>query len=244
MPGWKRSLFKNLSLFWTIKKYITGTEYPKPMIQGIIFDLFNTLVYEDRQPSRFEEFSRLIGKNPEDYAYKKLFEKSFMTEIIEAYSKPTLALLRELGLRANEELIDRLVAVLNDCEPQSFKFYEDVKPMLNALGGKYSLGILSNCNSIVYSKIRLKLKLEETFGSVVTSWQIATLKPDKAAFAAALNAIGLNRDQVVFVGNSFKDDVRAAENFGLNAVLIDRRNRFPQYSYRIERLPDILKHIK
>ena len=70
------------------------------------------------------------------------------------------------------------------------------------------------------------------------------MKPEKAAFTAVLNAIGLNRDQVIFVGDSFKDDVRAAENFGMAAVLIDRNSRHPQYTNRIEHMGELARFLK
>ena len=122
--------------------------------------------------------------------------------------------------------------------------FDDVRPALAALKGKYRLGILSNCTALVYSAVRQRFKLEDTFDSVITSFQIGRLKPDKAAFVAAMNSLGLNRDQVIFVGNSFRDDIRAAENMGLNSVMIDRKNANPQYTNRIETLQGLSRFLR
>jgi hypothetical protein len=51
------------------------------MIKGIIFDLFNTLIYEERSKPRSVEFAQIIGKSMDDYDFMKGFEKCFMTSL-------------------------------------------------------------------------------------------------------------------------------------------------------------------
>ncbi len=214
------------------------------MIEGVIFDLFNTLVFETREKPRFVEFSQMINKNSQDYNYMKVFEKHFMTSVVPDFKIPIPEMLTELRIPFDEALVDRLAAVLMDFTPESFKFFEDVRPALATLKGKFRLGILSNCTALVYSVVRQRFKLEDNFDAVVTSFQLGRLKPDKAAFLAAMNSLGLNRDQVIFVGDSFKDDVRAAENLGLNSVMIDRQKKNPAYTNRIEALTELGRFLR
>ncbi len=51
--------------------------------------------------------------------------------------------------------------------------------------------------------------------------------PDRAAFRAAADALGLPPERVAFVGDLFWSDVRAAGRAGLPAVLLDRHDAWP-----------------
>jgi HAD superfamily hydrolase (TIGR01549 family) len=51
--------------------------------------------------------------------------------------------------------------------------------------------------------------------------------PDRAAFRAAVDRLGVGLDQVVYVGDLFWSDVRAAARAGLSALLLDRRDAWP-----------------
>jgi len=214
------------------------------MIQGVIFDLFNTLVYETGEKTRFVQFSEQIGMNWRDYSYAKLFEKHFMTSIHPDFRTPIAGLLSELGIKASSELIEKLDSILNNFTPDSFRMFDDARSVLAALRGKLKLGMLTNCTAQVYSAIRKRFKFEDYFEGIVTSFQLGALKPERVAFQAALRSIGLNRDTALFVGDSFKDDVRAAENFGMIAVLVDRNLNHIQYENRVEQLQDIKRFLK
>ncbi len=213
------------------------------MIKGIIFDLFGTIIYEMREKQRFVEFAELIGKDWNDYNYRKLYEVYFASRKIPNFREPTIALLKTLNIPYNEELINKLVSVLNDFTPQSFRMYDDAKSVLYVLKNKYKLALLTNVTSPVFDAVWQRFKLENIFDGIVCSFQINTVKPDKRAFTAALNAINLTRDNVIYVGDSFKEDIRGAENFGMIAVLIDREGKHPQYENRIERLHELRRFL-
>jgi HAD superfamily hydrolase (TIGR01549 family) len=52
--------------------------------------------------------------------------------------------------------------------------------------------------------------------------------PDRAAFRDAADALGLPPEKVVFVGDLFWSDVRAAARAGLPSVLLDRHDAWPK----------------
>jgi len=52
--------------------------------------------------------------------------------------------------------------------------------------------------------------------------------PDRAAFRAGAEALGVPVDRVAYVGDLFWSDVRAAARAGLAAVLLDRRDAWPK----------------
>ncbi len=52
--------------------------------------------------------------------------------------------------------------------------------------------------------------------------------PDRAAFRAATEALGVPPERVAYVGDLFWSDVRAAARAGLSSVLLDRRDAWPK----------------
>ena len=52
--------------------------------------------------------------------------------------------------------------------------------------------------------------------------------PDRAAFRAAAQALGVPHERVAYVGDLFWSDVRAAARAGLPSVLLDRRDAWPK----------------
>jgi FMN phosphatase YigB (HAD superfamily) len=52
--------------------------------------------------------------------------------------------------------------------------------------------------------------------------------PDRAAFRAAVEALGTSVERVAYVGDLFWSDVRAAARTGLASVLLDRRDAWPK----------------
>ena len=214
------------------------------MIQGIIFDLFGTIIYENREPPRLQEFAKLIGRNLDDHEFLKLIETHFMTSLYGDYREPVAGFLQKLGIPADEQKLNTLLSVLKDFAQDSFVMYEDAKAALRTLKGKYKLGLFTNTTAPVFQTVRERFRLYDIFEGITTSFEQGHIKPEKAMFLAALHSLGLNRDQVLFVGSSFKEDLRAAENIGLNALLIDRMNKHMQCDRRIERMQEIVKFLK
>ena len=58
----------------------------------------------------------------------------------------------------------------------------------------------------------------------------STTVPDRAAFRAAAERIGVPSGRIAFVGDLFWSDVRAAARAGMAAVLLDRHDLWPKVS--------------
>ena len=64
--------------------------------------------------------------------------------------------------------------------------------------------------------------------------------PDKGAFRAAAEGLGVPPGRVAFVGDLFWSDVRAAARAGLPSVLLDRRDAWPKvHAGRLTTLDDL-----
>jgi putative hydrolase of the HAD superfamily len=61
-------------------------------------------------------------------------------------------------------------------------------------------------------------------------------KPHPTIFLAALELLGVEPDDAVMIGDSLEDDVEGARAAGIQALLLDRENRYPEVE---EKLTDL-----
>ncbi len=132
-------------------------------------------------------------------------------------------LLKRMGLASPPHdlswtLADVLVSVPN------FEVFPDTHPALNALQeAGVELGILSNTWPSLDRKYRL-LGLREYFRAFVLSCHVGCSKPDTRIFRAAIEALGLPPENILFVDDA-PENVEAASKLGLAAVLMARYGR-------------------
>ena len=69
-------------------------------------------------------------------------------------------------------------------------------------------------------------------------------KPDPAIFRIAMERAGVSAAESVYVGDNPVFDALPAEEAGMAAVIVDRRNRFPEYEgariASLDELPGVL----
>ncbi|HIE41290.1 MAG TPA: HAD family hydrolase [Candidatus Aenigmarchaeota archaeon] len=122
----------------------------------------------------------------------------------------------------------------------------EVKGVLSDLKGNYILGILSNTdNETLFSAVK-HTELEKDY--ILASEKARKYKPNANIFLRACSDLGLNKDEVVYVGNSLTDIVRA-KKAGLMMIQVNRQ-RSPLNSslylpdYEVESLLPISRIIR
>lgn len=104
--------------------------------------------------------------------------------------------------------------------------FEDVFPALDALQARGKrLGIISNFTPNCESFLR-DLGLAQYFDFFIVSGILGIEKPDPRIFQAAVAAAGKPIGELVYIGDSVHHDVEGANDAGMDAILIDRPNRF------------------
>ncbi|HEX4241841.1 MAG TPA: HAD family hydrolase [Steroidobacteraceae bacterium] len=98
--------------------------------------------------------------------------------------------------------------------------YDDVRPALERLRGRYRLFALSNGNADVH-----RCGLGELFAGHVTARAAGAAKPDPRIFAHLLELAGASAAEVVHVGDDPRADVAGAMQAGIGAVWINREGR-------------------
>ncbi|HEV7215534.1 MAG TPA: HAD family hydrolase [Chloroflexota bacterium] len=98
--------------------------------------------------------------------------------------------------------------------------YDDVLPTLDALRGRYRLGLLSNGNSHPE-----RCGLPDRFSFVVFAQDHGYEKPDRRLFEVALAQAGCEPQELLHVGDSLANDVAGAQGAGVRSVWLNRDGR-------------------
>jgi FMN phosphatase YigB (HAD superfamily) len=91
------------------------------------------------------------------------------------------------------------------------------RPLLEALAGRYRLGIVSNFYGNLDAVCR-SAGLAPLFPVIADSQRVGAEKPDPAIFRAALEPLGAAPETTVFIGDSLKRDRAGARNLGMGFV--------------------------
>lgn len=94
----------------------------------------------------------------------------------------------------------------------------DMAEVLDMLGTKYKLGLITNGSSEGQHAKLDRLGIRDRFGAVVVSGDIGIHKPDPRIFEMCLSALGVAPGRAVYVGDHYENDVLGARGAGMRAV--------------------------
>ena len=117
---------------------------------------------------------------------------------------------------------------------ENFELYEDVYPVFEELRRHgLKLGLVSNTSRDLPTFVahhRL-----DVHGSV-SSGAFGRVKPHESIFLAVLEQLAVRPEAAAMVGDSLADDIAGARALGIQAFLLDREDRHPEWEGR---LPDL-----
>ena len=216
------------------------------MIKAVFFDWFNTLAHFE--PPRAELYSRAFQQFGIELAPKVIMrgiltadlycfeenakspvEKRSAEEQAEVYSYYPKAILAEAGVKVAEELPLKILQIVR----QQFKgdaviLFDDVLSTLKTLKERrLILGLITNATRDKLALHR-KLDLERYLDFVVTSQEAGADKPKPPIFLAALDRARVKAFEALHVGDQYQLDVVGARGAGINPILIDRYDLYPE----------------
>lgn len=211
---------------------------PFTEIKAVIFDLDMTLVdhptpFVETFEQLLREFAdRLAPKTPEEFSNifwgKALMNWQAMLAgelgAEEAQLHTFDETLRELHL--DPHLAQAMIERGDRLHADSARLFDDsleVLERLRAAGMK--LGIITNgFGSTQRAKIE-RCNLEDYVDTVIVSGEAGLHKPGAAVFNLALERLGAEPNETIFVGDNPVDDIEGAHNAGMQAVLVDPQER-------------------
>jgi HAD superfamily hydrolase (TIGR01549 family) len=200
-------------------------------IRGIVFDLWNTLVYNEHRPNPIVAIGRAFGLG-EAPGWTKAIERGMMLRPMSGIEEGITSLSRQFGVTLRGEVLEDLVRLWREACLQT-RLFPDVPEAFRRLAVRFPLGLLSNTQSF-----DLEFLEEAPFPAAAArllSCHEGLLKPDPALFVRMAKRLGLEPPEILMVGDNLRDDVLGAEAAGMQGVLI-RRHEAP-LSFQ-ERHPD------
>lgn len=148
----------------------------------------------------------------------------------------------EVPVEAHDGLIEALYRRFTRFD--SYRLHPDALPTIERLRelGIF-VGLISNFEGWLDGLLE-HLGVRRLFDVVVISGIEGVEKPDPRIFEIALERSRMRADESVYVGDHPFFDIEAAEAAGMTAVLIDRRDRYPETQglrlASLEQLPELL----
>ena len=225
-------------------------------LEAVLLDIGDTLLTEEPPRARiYAEEARERGLAVEDQEMGRLMRLAHhglpeRREGAYRYSDPWFEAfieriyVAELGLEAAE--LPALTQVLFERfeDPGTFQLYAGARELLDgvrALGLR--LGVVSNWSARLPRLLRAP-ELDDAFDFVLSSALEELEKPDPALFARALERAGSAPERTLHAGDHPEKD-GAAQQLGLQFVLVDHRGRHPDSPHeRVENLGALLELVR
>jgi putative hydrolase of the HAD superfamily len=122
--------------------------------------------------------------------------------------------------------------------------------VIQGLGQRYLLSLVSNMmlpGKLLCAKLR-HANLDTAFQTMSISSDIWFIKPHPEIFLHTLQCDHLQPEQVVFVGDSYQQDIRGAQKVGMKTIWLNSRGKdrrqareYPPEA-EIERIQELLHH--
>jgi putative hydrolase of the HAD superfamily len=214
-------------------------------IKAIIFDVDETLV--DRRKA-FICFCRyMIDTYAKEYPFQGTEDEliSYMVDIDENGYSGLKKFYTELLERWQLPLsLESFILERNEVFGKMAIPYPELYEVLDTLKGRYRLGIITNGYSRVQRDKIETVKIADYFDTILVSGELEFEKPDCRIFELACRRLGVSKEEAVYVGDYYPNDIAGAIGAQIKPIWISRNpNEHPEYTgIRITGLKEILDY--
>lgn len=212
-------------------------------IKAVIFDIDGTLV--DRKAAFLKLCDYLIDKYAKDYPFEGTKEE-LIQRLVEIDANgygglhnviPKLQKIWKLP-HSIEEFIQERNEIFGKLTTPFPETYE----VLDALKGRYRLGVITNGYSDVQREKIRTVQIEEYFDDIIVSGEQEFEKPDPRIFLLSCEQLGVSVEEAVYVGDYFPNDIVGALAANIKPIWIcDNPDEHTDYQgTRVGKLGDVL----
>ncbi len=211
-------------------------------IDAVMFDAGGTII--DLSPSEQELLIRALAKHGfrvETSAVEKALRKAWRVfdgdfakldgaQEEKFWTRFDEFVLSELGYRGDAEaLVKQLSEEFDEIVPRvdSWAEYPDARPLLEELRSRdFKLGVISNATDLA-NRVLENLDMRKYFDVVILSEEVGVRKPAAEIFLMAARQVKAQPTRSLYVGDKFAVDILGARAAGMQAILLDRNNVYP-----------------
>jgi putative hydrolase of the HAD superfamily len=207
-------------------------------VRAVIFDLWETLIDWDREAAAQMLADVTARVADEGFADRWDRDRS-------RYTRPIREVLTATGVPP--ESLDEICAIRLEYVRRSLKPRPGVVETLRALRERGQLvGLITVCTQDVET-LWEDSELAGLFDAEIFSSRLGVSKPDPRIYLACCDALGVEPQQAVFVGDGANDELTGARRVGMEAILIHRPGEGPLWPEladwdgpRVTSIPDVL----
>lgn len=218
-------------------------------IQGIIFDLFDTLIYIEPSilDSELDKMAAIAGVSPETFR-NNWAPKSAVHR--QKYFKGQLdspayftAVLTNMGKEASPAIVNNISQIRLAMREQ-VRLFDDTIPVLEQLKSEgYTLGMISNLGNL-WGRFIERLPITDYFQVITLSYEIGLAKPEPEIYLTTAKQMGFTPEQCAFIDDQ-PDYVLAAEEVGMTGFWLNRIGKDNGHPHRqVASLEEIIAHLR
>jgi putative hydrolase of the HAD superfamily len=227
-------------------------------IKAIFFDAADTLFrVKDGVGGVYRDVARKYGADSTAEQIEKAFSEAFKSAPPVTFPNAKPGEIKALEKRWWYEVVKRVFVEIGMFEKfddyfeelfetfrsKAWELFPETKDVLALLKKKgFILGVISNFDSRIYD-VCTDLGIINYFDSFVISSETGFAKPSPEIFSLAVKRNKIYPSESVHVGDSLQLDFYAARAVGINALLLDREERYKTVGdvVRIENLAEIIR---
>lgn len=185
------------------------------MKKAIIFDLYDTLITIPRKTKPYSYLlSHINTQTSSSFIVNRIMKEDINSIIF-------IRQLSETGI-LNKSFEEIKFLSLLDEEVENAVIFPDTHNVLLRLKEKYRLFLLSNL-STPYKYPYYILDLDDYFEKAFFSCECFDKKPNASFYQKILDYSCLNKEDLIMIGDNPISDVKGATDFGIDAILKDKR---------------------
>lgn len=148
----------------------------------------------------------------------------------------------------DEELATSLALIFPGERKKHIYLYDETIEVLETLKGNYKLLMLTNGSpDLQHTKLSLSPELAPYFDHIVISGAFGAGKPSVEIFNYAMSLLGVEKDEVLMVGDNPLTDILGASRVGVDSAWINHQTREEvdvTPTYEVERLREVISIVK
>lgn len=195
-------------------------------LKGIAIDFGGTLAYIDKMGNK--EYHEALLSMANEFGYQGNLRNlvSVLNDVIWHSMKGEFKNMQEfwkqfaekLDMPSSPVLMKNLENVRTRYSSVVFQLCEGALPVLSVLQDRYQLALVSNC-AIGTQDVITTLELASYFECIVLSYEVGVRKPHKQMYLEALQCLGLEADECIFVADEISD-LEGAKEVGMKTILV------------------------
>jgi putative hydrolase of the HAD superfamily len=194
------------------------------MITTVVFDLDDTLYDEiDYCRSGFNEVAQYLANKHNLQQSQTIFESLWKFFNSGERKRTFNLILEELGINFDNQLIEELVEVYRNHQPD-ISLPTESKEVLDTLRSKYVLALLTD-GFLPAQKLKVKaLGIEDYFRYIIYTEELGrdAWKPSTSGFEKLISTLNINPKKMTYIADNAKKDFIAPNKLGMVTIQLIR----------------------